>query len=147
MGADLLRIVLLGALLPGLIVGVGLLMLWGLLRAEGRGSPLARLRRLRWGAPLLLFLGYLSVQGATGEVGPELWSSNVSDRFLALGALALACALVDSVCPWRGVGLLAPAIGGGASAWMAQARLGCSKHRRPKCCSESTLIHQPDRLR
>ncbi|MFI4897874.1 MAG: hypothetical protein ACIARR_08615, partial [Phycisphaerales bacterium JB059] len=118
MGSDLFRIVLLGALLPGLIVGVGLLLLWGLLRPEGREDSPAGVRRLRWGAPLLLFLGFLAIQGATGTIGPELWSSNVGDRFLALGALALAVALLDAASPWRLLGLLGAAVGGALAAWM-----------------------------
>lgn len=118
MGSDLYRIVLLGGLLPGLIVGVGLLLLFGLLRGEGRDGLRELGRRLRWGAPLLFFLGYLAVQGATGKIGPELWSSSVGDRFLGLGALGLACALLDAVSPWRLLGRLGTAIGGALATWM-----------------------------
>lgn len=122
MESDLYRIALLGGLLPGLIVGVGLLLLWGLLRPDRDDQVSIKHRRLLCGAPVLFFLGFLAILGATGPIGPELWSASVADRRLALGALALACALLPSFVPFRALGALVgvggSAVGGALAAWM-----------------------------
>ncbi len=117
MESDLLRIVLLAGLLPGLIVGVGLVLVWGLLRGESDPEPTAP-RRTRWAAPVLFFLGAFSIAGATGSLDASLLPGNIGGRALAGAAIALAFGLFDALAPGRALASLARVLGGALSAWI-----------------------------
>ncbi len=123
MESDLFRIALLGGLLPGLIVGVGLLLLWGLLRGEDRENRIDSHRRLRWGAPVLFGLGFLATAGAVGTLDSSLWPTNVVNRALAIGGIALACALLDALSPVRAIAWAARGAGGAAASWVVVSAL------------------------
>ena len=116
MDSDLSRIALLGGLLPGQIVGFGLLLLWGLLRPPGLGENEEPRRRLRWGAPTLFALGLLATSASVGTLDSALWPTNVAGRSLAIGAVALACGLIDALSPSRALAWSARALGGAGAA-------------------------------